>query len=395
VLTTTRPDAEFRVRDAIALPEPGTPVIARAERRDEYAVHVTRELDPALDRLAEALGGAAAAIITDDTVETLHGGSVIRGLRERGVDVLAAVIPAGETSKSLEQAMRLWHWLAASPVGRRDVIVTLGGGVVADLGGWAASAYMRGLPYANLPTTLMGMVDGALGGKVAANHPAAKNLIGAFHQPRAVISNVGFLRTLEDRHVSAGIAEAIKKGMIASPDYFEFIESAADDLRGGDPAALERLVHCASAIKTELVARDPYELDLRRPLNFGHTIAHPLETVARYSGLLHGEAVAMGMVVESRVAVARDLMDAALLDRLVELLHRFRLPTCAAELPVAMDATAVLAAMEKVRLIRAGSLRWVLPAGLGDTLIVDDVGAAEARQALADSGFEVARAVLR
>ena len=151
MLTSLRPDTSHRVRDAIALPAPGAPILARATRHDEYAVHVTRTLDDALDRLAVALDGATAGVITDDVVEAIHAGDVIRGLRERGVDVLVAVIPAGEASKSLDQALRLWHWLAASPLGRRDVVVTLGGGVVADLGGWVASGFMRGLRYANVP----------------------------------------------------------------------------------------------------------------------------------------------------------------------------------------------------------------------------------------------------
>jgi 3-dehydroquinate synthase len=388
-MTTTQLDG-LRVRDAFPLPRPGEPVVAHADRHDEYAVHVTRTLEDALDRLASVLDGATAAIITDDTVEAIHGRDVLRGLRERDVDVLVAVIPAGEASKSLEEAMRLWHWLAASPLARRDVVVTLGGGVPADLGGWVASAYMRGLPYVNVPTTLLGQVDGALGGKVAANHPSAKNLIGAFHQPRAVISNVGFLTTLEDRHMAAGVAEAIKKGVIASPDYFDFIEEHAAALRRRDPMTLERLVHAASAIKTALIARDPYEADLRRPLNFGHTVGHPVETVSGYGPLLHGEAVAFGMVVESRIAVARGLMAPELLDRLVALLRGFGLPTTAAELPGAIGGDAVLLAMEKVRQIRAGSLRWVLPVTCGETLIADDVTADEVRRALRATGMRVA-----
>jgi 3-dehydroquinate synthase len=389
MLTTSRPASALRVRDEISLPPPGAPIVARAKRADEYVVHVTRTLGDALDRLAEALDGAAVAIVTDDVVEALYGADVIRGLRERGVEPLVAVIPAGEGSKSVDEAVRLWHWLAESPLARRDVIVTLGGGVLADLGGWVASAYMRGLPYVNLPTTLLGQVDGALGGKVAANHPAAKNLIGAFHQPRAVISNVGFLSTLEDRHLSAGVAEAIKKAVIASPEYFEFITVHAEALRRRDGAALERLVHCASAIKTALIARDPYEDDLRRPLNFGHTIGHPVETVSGYGPLLHGEAVAFGMVAESRIAVARGLMPEELLGRLVALLRTFRLPTHARELPIAIEGDAVVAAMEKVRLIRAGSLRWVLPVHLGETLIVDDVSTDEVAAALDGCGLSL------
>jgi 3-dehydroquinate synthase len=327
------------------------------------------------------------ALITDETVEALYAGPLLRGLRERSIDVLAATIPPGEASKSLDRACGLWDWLARSHIARRDVVVNLGGGVVCDLGGWVASAYMRGLPYVNVPTTLLAQVDGALGGKVAVNHPLAKNLLGAFHQPAAVVADVSFLRSTTRRHLAAGLAEAIKKAIIASPDYWEYIDAHAERVLAGEPAALEGLVRAAAAIKTELVARDPYELDLRRPLNFGHTIGHPLETATGYGPLLHGEAVAFGMVVESRIAAARGLLDPAWLERVIALLRRCGLPTRASDLPVTVDTERLIGALEKVRLIRAGSLRYVLPQAIGTTVIADDVEEGEVRQALAASGI--------
>jgi 3-dehydroquinate synthase len=375
------------VHDAVALPSGRAPVLAGAARHDAYPIHVVGGIEALVGTLADALDGAAVALITDETVEALYAGAVLRGLRARDIDVLVRAIPAGEGSKSLDRAVALWDWLARSQIARRDVVVNLGGGVVCDLGGWVASGYMRGLPYVNVPTTLLAQVDGALGGKVAVNHPLAKNLLGAFHQPAAVIANVAFLRSTSRRHLAAGLAEAIKKAIIASPDYWAFIESEADAILAGDAAALDRLVRCAAAIKTELVARDPYERDLRRPLNFGHTIGHPLETVTGYGPLLHGEAVAFGMVVESRIAMARGLLDPALLERIIRLLRRCGLPTRAADLPVPVDAEALLASLEKVRLIRAGSLRYVLPCGLGTTVIADSVTEEEVRTALAASGL--------
>jgi 3-dehydroquinate synthase len=201
-----------------------------------------------------------------------------------------------------------------------------------------------------------------------------------------VISDVSCLRTLDRRHVAAGLAECIKKAVIASPDYWRLIRRDSDAILAREPAALERLVRGASAIKSALIERDPYEVDLRRPLNFGHTIGHPLETVTGYGPMLHGEAVAFGMVAESRVAAARGLLAPALLDELVALLDGCGLPTCAADLPVEVAAGDLIAAMEKVRLIRAGSLRYVLPAGIGDTVIADDVSEDETRRALAACG---------
>jgi 3-dehydroquinate synthase len=381
------PPHAHRICDRIPLPSPTLQVEGRASRSDRYAVHITRSPGETLERLAPLVQGRGVAIITDEVVESLFARALIDGLRALGCDVLVHAVPAGEASKSLAQALRLWDWLARSSLARRDVVLALGGGVIADLGGWVASAYMRGVPYVNLPTTLLAQVDGALGGKVAVNHPVAKNLLGAFHQPVAVISDVSCLRSLERRHVAAGLAECIKKAVIASPDYWRLIRRDAAAILAGDPAALERLVRGASAIKTALIERDPYEADLRRPLNFGHTIGHPLETVTGYGPLLHGEAVAFGMVAESRVSHARGLLATLLLDELIELLVGCGLPTCGADLPVPVAADDVVAAMEKVRLIRAGSLRYVLPAAIGETVIADDVGEEETRRALASCGL--------
>ncbi len=220
------------------------------------------------------LAGASVALVTDETVLGLHGSGLVDGLRERGTDVIVKALPAGEASKSLDQALALWHWLADSSIARRDVLVTFGGGVINDTAGWVASGYMRGIPHVNLPTTLLAQVDGALGGKVAVNHPTAKNLLGAFYQPRAVVSNVAYLQTISDRHLRAGLAESIQKAVIASPAYWELIEDHAEAiLAARDPDALERV---GSPQRERdlgaLIARDPYEEDPRRPLNFGHMI---------------------------------------------------------------------------------------------------------------------------
>jgi 3-dehydroquinate synthase len=385
----------LRVADAIPLPEPGEPLTGRAAREDAYPIVVCRTFEEAVERVVDWIDGSAAAVITDDVVEALYGSTLIRGLRQAGTEPLVRVLPAGEASKSLDEAVAAWHWLAESDIARRDVLVAFGGGVIADLGGWVASGYMRGIPYINVPTTLLAQVDGALGGKVAANHPLAKNLIGAFHSPVGVVANVGFLRSTSGRHLRAGLAEAIKKAVIASPAYWDFIEGQADALLARDPDALARLVHSAAAIKTALIERDPFERDLRRPLNFGHTVGHPLETVTGYGPLLHGEAVAFGMVVESKIAHARGLLGHSTLERLLALLRRCELPTNAAELPAIVDADAVIAAMEKVRQIRAGSLRYVLPVAFGETVIADDVADDEVRDALAACGVSLAAPAVR
>lgn len=377
----------LRVEDAFALPSAGQRVVAEARREERYAVHVTHHAHATDRHLQDLLDGVTTvAVIADDTVDSLYGAPLRARLRALGVDVIAHAVPAGEHSKSLDRAVELWHWLAQSPLGRRDLVLCFGGGVICDMGGWVASVYMRGIPYVNLPTTLLAMVDGALGGKVAVNHPVAKNLLGAFQQPAGVICQLDHLRSLEPRQLGAGVSECIKKGVIASPAYFAFIERAAPALMAGDLAALETLVRSAAAIKTALIERDPYEVDLRRPLNFGHTIGHPLETVTGYAPLLHGEAVAFGMAVEARIAARRGWLDPDVLDRLLAVLDTCALPTHADALPRGVTADALVHATEKVRLIRAGSLRWVLPVALGETVIADDVDERELRAALADCG---------
>jgi 3-dehydroquinate synthase len=373
--------------DDIELPAPGSRVEGRSQRRDSYPIVVTRSPEETVEQLLELVGHAKVAVITDRTVADLYGPLVIGALEKAGSPPEVAAIPAGERHKTLRQAFELLDWLTGTQIGRRDVIVNLGGGVVIDMGGWVASSYMRGVPYVNLPTTLIGQVDAGIGGKLAVNHPVAKNLIGSFFQPLGVVSDVSFLATLDRRQLRAGLAESIKKAIIASPAYWRLIEDNVDALLEGDLVALEALVHGAGAIKAELIERDPYEEDSRRTLGFGHALAHPLETVTSYSALLHGEAVAFGMVVEAQIAAARGLLAPDQLERMLALLRRVGLPTSAGELPTEVDAERLLAATERIRLIRGGGYRFVLPIGLGETLIADDVMPEELRAALRRCGI--------
>jgi 3-dehydroquinate synthase len=367
----------------------GAPIQACARRHDEYAVHVCRTEDDTVERLRSEIDSRRVALITDDSVAVLHARRLAERLRDTGLEVLTTSFPAGEASKNLGTAAGLLDWLAGSALARRDVVLAVGGGVVIDTVGWVASAYMRGVPYINVPTTLLAHVDAALGGKVAVDHSSAKNLIGAFYQPTAVVSNVGYLRTLERRHLRAGLAEAIKKGVIASPELFELIERRHADILAAEPSATAQLVHGASTIKCRLIAKDPYEDDLRRPLNFGHTIGHAVETVTGYGPLLHGEAVAYGMACASRIAERRGLLAPAVLRRVVALLRTVGLPVEVDDLPVRVDPAKTLAALGQIRKIRDGHLRFVLPVQLGETVIADDVTDDEIHAALiAVSGEE-------
>ncbi len=344
-----------------------------ARRTDTYPVYVTETEAAAVAFLEREIDGRRVAMVTDDTVSSLHAERLAFLLRRAGVDVTARSFPPGEASKSVQTATMLLDWLAGTAIARRDVVVAVGGGVVIDTVGWVASAYMRGVPYINVPTTLLGQVDAALGGKVAVDHSTAKNLIGAFYQPKAVVSNAGYLSTLDRRHTAAGLAEAIKKGVIGSTALFSLIERVADRTMSGDLGALAEVVRAASAVKCELISFDPYEEDLRRPLNFGHTVGHAVETVTGYGPVLHGEAVAYGMSIATQIAVDRSLLPRHLRDRLVRLLRRVGLPTALGDLPVGVDPAAVVAALDQIRKIRDSRIRFVLPTELGTTVIADDV----------------------
>lgn len=375
-------EKSYVVRDRIPLSPSSAAIEVNLERQDTYRIHVTPDTSSAADILLSELDGRDAAVITERNVAALPAYRLTETLKERGQLLGSMIVEPGERSKSLDTAYGLIDWLAQLGLARRDVVIALGGGMIMDTVGWVASAFMRGVPYINVPTTLLAQVDAGIGGKVAVDHNAAKNLVGAFYQPRAVISCLEFLETLGPRQARAGLAEALKKAIIASPELFEFIECHVGELVGCHSSAVGPLVRAASAIKTELVGRDPYEVDLRRPLNFGHTVGHAVETTTGYGPVLHGEAVAFGMVVAVDIARARGVLDPAIAARIVRLIHALGLPTRLEDLGSVPPIEEVLGALEKIREIRDGSLRFVLPVELGTTLIAEDVTEGEVREAL-------------
>jgi len=376
-------EGPLSVLDDQPLPGLDGPITSSMRRTSTYSIHVTSDEDTALKALAEAVGGRMVAMITDEEVDKLHAERIKQWLSGHASKVQKIVLPPGETSKSLPTACHLLDWLAQSDMRRRDILVAVGGGAIIDTTGWVASIYMRGISYINLPTTLLAQVDAAIGGKVAVNHDTAKNLIGAFYAPDLVVSCTSWLGTLDARQFRAGLAEAIKLAVISSAQLLAFIEQHLESLAALDRTCLQSLVHAASSIKCTLVERDPYEVDLRRTLNFGHTVGHAVETVTGYGPVLHGEAVAYGMAVAVRVAAARGVLPPAVAARIVGLLRAVGLPVLLGELRVAPAAEDVIVALDKVRQVRDGSLRFVLPTGIGSALIVDDVGHDEIRSALA------------
>ena len=332
----TTPDGRpHAVARPTASGSPRPPVVTVSSyRRRTYSIYVTTSVEETAERLLAELADSAAAIVTDRAVGTSHAQCLAGRLSKMGIFAPTFSIPVGEQSKTPETAHAILDWLAQRDFGRLDVLIAVGGGVVTDIVGWAASIYMRGVPYINVPTTLLGQVDAAIGGKVGVNHQTAKNLIGAFYEPRAVISCINYLTTLDDRHLRAGLAEVIKKAVIASPSLFELVEEQRGLLFARETAALRSVVEKSAATKCRLVERDPYETNLRRPLNFGHTIGHAVETATGYGLVTHGEAVAFGMAAAVRIAVGRRLIERSAAERIIGLLTAVGLPVVMSDLEV-------------------------------------------------------------
>jgi 3-dehydroquinate synthase len=302
------------------------------------------------------------------------------GMRARASLEAAAVrcrfieVDDAESAKSVDQAERLLYELADAGAKRDSVVVALGGGVTGDLAGFVAATYMRGIPFVQVPTTLLAQVDASIGGKVGVNHPRAKNLIGAIHHPHLVLSDPGTLATLGERQLASGMAEVIKTAIIGSESLFEELRAAGAGRRGGSPlfadaALLERCVSVCAAVKAGIVERDPYERDLRRVLNLGHTLGHAIETAAGYGVLTHGEAVAPGVLAAIRVAIGRGLATPDFYEATRSIMAACSLPT---RIPH-VDHDALLRAMGSDKKRRSTGFSFVLPVAPGDVRIVDDV----------------------
>jgi 3-dehydroquinate synthase len=298
-----------------------------------------------------------------------------------GIKSTTTVVPAGEASKSLAVASRLYDELVARKADRHTAIVALGGGVIGDLAGFVAATYARGLPLIMIPTTLLAQVDSSVGGKVGINHHQAKNIIGAFHQPAGVWIDTETLGTLPDRELRCGLAEVVKYGIILDGAFFAELEEQAESILARRDGPLRRIVARSCRLKAGVVSRDEREeTGLRAVLNFGHTIGHAIESVAGYGGAFeHGEAVAVGMVAECRLAQRIGWIGPDVVDRLVTLLDRFGLPTSAPGL----DVDRLIEAMSRDKKNRGGRLRFVLPRSIGHVELTDRAEEADIRAVLA------------
>lgn len=287
-----------------------------------YTIEIGVDLD-----ITAALGDTKRAlIITDSVVDSLFGEKAQAQVAARGIDVRRAVVPTGEESKSIDCATHLYRDALAFGLDRSAVIVALGGGVVGDLAGFVAATYLRGVRYVQVPTTLLAMVDSSVGGKTAVNLPEGKNLVGVYHQPVGVSSDLGMLSTLPTREYAAGLAEVVKYGVIRDADLFDQIEASADAILERDVRVMESIIARCCEIKAEVVSADEREGGLRAILNFGHTFGHALEQVSGYGGLLHGEAVSVGMAYAAALSGRERGLDAADQQRILRLLERFALP---------------------------------------------------------------------
>jgi 3-dehydroquinate synthase len=342
-----------------------------------YPILIGSGLIDSTELLTQHLPQRDVLLVSSTVVAPLYAARVKQSLPKRRI--VEAVLPDGEQYKTLESASRLFDVLIANRLGRDALVLALGGGVVGDVAGFVAACYQRGVALAQIPTTLLAQVDSSVGGKTAVNHPGGKNLIGAFHQPEAVIADTALLGTLPDRELAAGLAEVIKYGLIRDASFFDWIEQHIDELRARDPAALAHAIHRSCAIKADIVARDEREQGERALLNLGHTFGHAIEAATGYRQWLHGEAVGAGMLLAADLSERLGQLPASAVQRLRTLLRRAGLPVE----PPRLGAECVLERMRLDKKVQAGRVRLVLLNALGRASVSADYPDSVLQQTLA------------
>ena len=350
----------------------------REQRDASYDIVIGRgALGVVSTLLAKHCPAAAYAVISDSHVAKVYGDQVVKQVSGAGCQVELFTFPAGEWNKTRETWASLSDRMLAAHFGRDCAVIALGGGVVGDVAGFLAATYLRGVPYVQVPTSLLAMIDSSIGGKTGVDVPAGKNLLGAFHQPRVVVADPELLGSLSSVQLAAGLAEAVKHGVIADAEYFAFLEGEYAAIFAKHAPALERVVRRSVEIKASVVAQDERERGKRAILNFGHTIGHAIEATSKYE-VLHGEAVAIGMVYEGRIAESLGIAAGGTALRIAGALERLHLPT---ERPDASQVDLLVDAMRSDKKVRGGEIRLALPRaigkphgdnGLGWTVPVDD-----------------------
>src|SRR5438105_3055027 len=347
--------------------------------RSYHIVVESGALDTVGARLAELRVGSRAALVSDAAILRLYGKTVGRSLESAGFRVALVEVPEGEAAKTLAVAGQCWNELLALGLDRTSTVLALGGGAVGDVAGFVAATYMRGVNFVQVPTTVLAQVDASIGGKTAIDHPNAKNLIGAFHQPRLVLVDPAVVRSLPEREYRSGVAEIVKHGIVLDADYFAEVERDAAALCARDLPVVERIIGGSCRLKASVVERDERESELRHVLNYGHTIGHALEAATGYARFAHGEAVALGIVAEAPLALRLGGASEETVARQERLLLAVGLPVTAE----AIDTGAVVAAITRDKKARDGRVPFVLAPRIGAFRLVFDVPAADIRAVLA------------
>jgi 3-dehydroquinate synthase len=330
-----------------------------------YPIHIGAGLITQAELITACLPQKRAAVVTNETVAPLYFERLSEALAARGVAIVPIVVPDGEAHKNWETLNTLFDTLLEQRCERRTAIIALGGGVVGDMAGFAAAVYQRGVPFVQIPTTLLSQVDSAVGGKTAINHPLGKNMIGAFYQPRVVIADTDTLATLPERELAAGLAEVIKYGLIRDPAFFDWLELNLDRLLAKESEALAHAIEESCRSKAEVVALDERENGVRAHLNLGHTFGHAIEAGTGYGTWLHGEAVAAGMVLAAQVSQRLGHLSVADVKRITALLVRAGLPVEAPDL----GFERYLDLMGHDKKVEGGRLKFVLLEGIGHAFV--------------------------
>ena len=333
-----------------------------------YDVEIGVGLDEAGGRLAGLGLGNKLALVTNPTIKNLHGQRVIDGFKAAGFLVMSVEVPDGEQYKNLDWLNSIYTALLINGFDRTSSLAAFGGGVIGDLTGFAAATFMRGVPFVQIPTTLLAMVDSSVGGKTGVNHPMGKNMIGAFYQPKKVLMDLDVLRTLPREEFLSGMAEVIKYGVIWDRTFFEYLEQNRQKILGLDPDTLGHIIRRSCEIKAEVVSRDEREGGLRAILNFGHTVGHAIETAENYT-LRHGHAVAIGMVTAARLAHRTGLCDVSVPERVEELIKSYGLPVSLAALSRRPTVTELMGTLQLDKKAEGGKVKFVLPKQIGSVVI--------------------------
>ncbi|MEH6396351.1 3-dehydroquinate synthase [Pseudoalteromonas sp.] len=339
-----------------------------------YPIYIGQSALQQTDRLRHHIGDCRPIIITNDTIAPLYLSDAMALLAD--LNPLSFIIPDGEQYKSLEWFEKISAFLLENNCGRDTCLIALGGGVVGDLTGFVAACYQRGVPFIQVPTTLLSQVDSSVGGKTAVNHPLGKNMIGAFYQPQAVFIDTQSLHTLPAREFAAGMAEVIKYGLIYDTELFSFLENNTAQLQALDEETIQHVIFRCCEIKALIVAQDEKEAGLRALLNLGHTFAHAIEAQMGYGQWLHGEAVATGMVLAAKLAHIRGDLNASQVSRIITLIAQYNLPC---DIPDVMNSEHFLHHMRKDKKNKKGTIRFILPTAFGQCALVDDVSDQQVR----------------